>query len=648
MAELSRQLATIMFSDIVGYSRMMNQDEENAIKKRKEVERVIKHYAPRYDGEIIQFYGDGALTMFDSNVEAVQCAYLIQKEIHQLDGVHVRIGIHVGDVALESGQVYGECVNIASRIESFCTPGAVMFSDRVFEDLRNQKNLNCLDLGNFQLKNIDRPIRLFALSHEDIVVPTANELRGKGERSQKSIAVLPFVNMSADPENEYFSDGISEELLNALSKEDNLRVTARTSSFAYKGSQQDIREIGNALNVEYVLEGSVRKAGNRVRITAQLIQSEGGFHLLSNTFDRTLEDIFEVQDEIAYQITNQLKKTLGLDPQPEVKHDKPTENLEAYQDYLKGIFHWSKYDPENVQKAIYYLDEATKKDPLFAEAFAFKSFCYSFLGGTAQLPPDEALPMANESAEKALAIDKQLAEAHCAKGLVFLFQEWDLVQSEEHFNKAKAVNRQSDIFLYTYSLFLKAAGRYQEAVEVLEEAIIIDPVSYISNTYLAEAYSSNLQFDHALEQLKRTQMLFPGNSYTSLLHAWVLINMEKYQEAFDVVSIKIPEEDSLFKDFIALRGMLHGMLGNKEKAMKCQQRIDQMIQGMPELHFGYLKICIAYGLSDKPLIKNHFRVAAKQEKGGIIMAFADPFWRNLFNQPWLEEEFALIQSKIKR
>lgn len=648
MSELTRQLATIMFSDIVGYSRMMNQDERKAIRLRKEVEKILKNLTPRYDGQIIQFYGDGALTMFDSNVEAVQCAFLIQKAIHQLQGVQVRIGIHVGDVALEGEQIYGECVNIASRIESFCTPGAVMFSDRVYEGLRNQVDLNCLDLGQFQLKNIQRPIRLYALSHEEITVPIASELRGKGERSQKSIAVLPFVNMSADPENEYFSDGISEELLNALSKEDELRVTARTSSFAYKGSHQDIREIGSLLNVEYVLEGSVRKVGNRVRITAQLIKANEGFHVLSETYDRTLDNIFEVQDEIALQITNQLRQTLGLDDHSEVIHDEPTKNFEAYQDYLKGIFHWNKYDPENAQKAIFFLKEATLKDPFFAEAYAFASFCYSFLGGTSQMEQSVAFPLAKETADKAIALNSKLPESHCANGLVLLFQKWDLVKAEEHFNKAKAINRQSDIFLYTYSLFLKAAGRTQEAVEILEEAIVIDPVSYISNTYLAEALSANLQFDDAINQLNRTEELFPSRTYTQLLRAWILVHLKKYQQSIDIVSVKIPKSDPMFVEFVALRGLLWGLTGDKERAKKCQARIEEMVDEIPEMRFGYYKICIAFGLGDKQVIKNHLKAASDHQQGGIIMAFSDPFWRSLFNQPWLKDEMALIQSKIKR
>ncbi len=648
MSKTSRQLATIMFTDIVGYSQMMNRDEQQAIKLRKEVERVITHLSPKYDGEVIQFYGDGALVMFDSNVEATQCAYLIQKTIHSIEGIEVRIGIHVGDVTLEGNQIYGETVNIASRIETFCIPGAVMFSDRVYEDLRNQPEFNCKSLGVFKLKNIRRPIRLYALVDDAINVPDAKELHGKGERSQKSIAVLPFVNMSAEPENEYFSDGISEEILNTLSKENALRVTARTSSFAYKGSTVDIREIGKALNVEYVLEGSVRKAGNRVRITAQLIRASEGYHLLSETYDHKLDNIFEVQDEIAHNIKNQLRKALGLESETQIVHHDPTTNIRAYQDYLKGIFHWNKYDAENTKKAIQHLDAAIRKDPGFAEAYAFKSFCYSFLGGAAHMDGEKAFPPARENAEKAISINPNLVEAHCARGLVSIFYEWDLVTAEEYFNRAKAINRQSGTFTYTYSLFLRATGRHIEAVEILEEAVVIDPVSLIPNAYLAEAYMANRQVKEAFAQLEHTRDLFPDARNLIIQLAWFFIYQGEYEKALEVARTNIPQTDPTFMEFVAVRGLLWGIIGNLEKANSCRDRLNEIAAHKPEAYVRFLQICIAYGLNDHDFIKQSLRAAAEGPKGGLILSFQDPFWKKVFEEPWLNEEVTLIQAKIIR
>lgn len=648
MSEISRQLATIMFSDIVGYSRMMNEDEQKAIRLRKEVERVIKHLAPKYDGEVIQFYGDGALIMFDSNVEAVQCAFLIQKTIHEIGEIQIRIGIHVGDITLESGQIYGETVNIASRIETFCTPGAIMFSSRVYEDLRNQPEFVCKNLGLFRLKNIKRPLRMYALDHPAISVPDSRDLRGKGVRSQKSIAVMPFVNMSPEKENEYFSDGISEEILNTLSKEEALRVTARTSSFTYKDSKKDVREIGKELNVEYLLEGSVRRAGNRVRITAQLIHAPEGFHVLSETYDRTLDDIFAVQDEIALNISNLLRETLGLDSREEISHAYPTGDLNAYQDYLKGLFYWNRYDHNNARKALHFLDKAIKKDPSFAEAYAFKSFAYSFLGGTGQIRAESVFPLAIENAEKALSIQPQSVEANCAKGLVALFWEWDFIKAEGYFNKAKAIARQSAAFLYSYSIFLRAAGRFVEAVEVLEEAVVIDPVSFISNIYLAEAYATNKQYPEAFEQIKHAEELFPKHSYFQLTRAWLNVYQGKYEEALRIAREKVLKDDPVLEDLVALRGLLWGLTGHMERARACMERLRELEKEHPDADFGFLFTCVSYGLNDRGFIKRRLREVTKGSKGGLILAFSNPFWNKILNEPWLEEEVSLIRAQINR
>lgn len=519
---VSHQDAVIMFCDIADYSKLMSADEAKAIKLRKSTESILKTQVSEHEGKIIQFYGDGSLTMFESSFNALACALHIQRQVTQLPEIQLRIGIHRGEIAVEGNNIYGETVNVASRIESFCIPGAALFSGRVYETLRQDPEIISKSMGEFQLKNIPGIIELHALVDERLKVPTSVEMRGKGQKAQRSVAVLPFVNMSADPENEFFSDGVSEEILNELSKDEALRVTARTSSFAFKGQNLDMREIGRQLNADVVLEGSVRKMGNRVRITAQLIKTDDGYHLFSESYDRTLDDIFAVQDEIAQHIAENLRKSMGQRLSPVKKREKPTDNLDAYQDYLQGLFYWNKHDPVAVKKALQLLNAATEKDPRFAEAFSWISFCMSFLGGTEVIPGKPAFAKARIAAEKAISLDPQVVEAHCAMGLVHLFDDWDLVEAEACFNRAKAINRQSDTFLYTYSLFLKAAGRFVEAVEVMEEGILIDPVSLISNCYLADCYMNNAQLDQALRQINHTLDLVPHSSMALLQKAWIL------------------------------------------------------------------------------------------------------------------------------
>ena len=305
-----RQLAAIMFSDMSGYTALMQQNEQLAKDKRRRLKEVLETSVSVYHGKILQYYGDGALSIFNSAIDGVNCAVEIQQTLQQEPKVDLRIGIHTGDISIENETIYGDGVNLASRIESLAVPGSIFISEKVFDEIRNQENLTAREMGYFELKNVIKPVRIFAIDNKGLVVPTRDALKGKTKQPANRLAVLPFVNMSADPENEYFSDGITEELLNAFTKVDGLQVTSRTSAFAFKGKNTDIREIGIQLNVDRILEGSVRKAGNRVRITAQLINAADGYHIWSENYDRDLTDIFEVQDEISSIIANKLRENL--------------------------------------------------------------------------------------------------------------------------------------------------------------------------------------------------------------------------------------------------------------------------------------------------------------------------------------------------
>lgn len=325
-----RQLAAIMFSDMLGYTALMQQNEQSANDKRRRLKEVLETSVSRYNGKILQYYGDGALSMFNSAIDGMNCAVKIQQTLQQEPKVELRIGIHTGDISIEDETIYGDGVNLASRIESLAVPGSIFISEKVFDEIRNQENLTAREMGYFELKNVSRPVRIFAIDSQGLVVPTRAALKGKTTQPTNRLAVLPFVNMSADPENEYFSDGITEELLNALTKVDGLQVISRTSAFAFKGKNNDIREIGIQLNVDRILEGSVRKAENRVRILAQLINAADGYHIWSENYDRDLTDIFKVQDEISSMIANKLRGNLTAKAHGETLVKAPTQSIEAY------------------------------------------------------------------------------------------------------------------------------------------------------------------------------------------------------------------------------------------------------------------------------------------------------------------------------
>lgn len=645
--KLSRQLATVMFSDMVGYSQLMDQNEEVAISFRNRMEGVLQDLIPQYDGKILQFYGDGALTIFDSTVEAIQCAGLIQEAMRHEPAIPLRIGIHVGDIAFDEFNVYGDTVNIASRIESFAVSGSVLFSEKVYDDLRSHPEIKVESLGQFELKNISQPIKLYALTGKSLVTPKRQALHGKGKTSQRSIAVLPFTNMSSDPENEYFSVGMSEEILNIIAREPALKVTARTSSFAYKGMNLDVRKIGDELNVEAVLEGSVRKVGNRVRVTAQLISTSDGYHLLSETYDRTLDDIFAVQDEIAMRISNKLKEKLGLVEEKELSEDGPTENIEAYQLYLKGIYHWNKYDPTQAKVAIDLFLQAVKLDPSFGKVWSLLSFCYTFIGSTSS---PEFLPHAEEAAQKAILIGDDLEIAYCAQGVVSLFLNWDFAAAEACFINAQSVNPHNPIFHYTYSLFLKAAGRFDEAVKILEEAITIDPLSVIANSYLADAYLCKENYLKALEQINITLKKFPDSEYSILLKGWILIYLERYQEAEQVLGQKIDLENPIFKDFVTCRGFNFERMGNRKRTLGCIKRLEEMSRQKNKKEMYPELAMLHYLIGQKEKTFAYLEKAIDQHYGGIIFLINHPHWvgirknpsfKNLIERMELDERYVI-------
>src|SRR4051794_35821537 len=379
-----RQLAAIMFSDMAGYTALMQQNEQLAKDKRRRLKEVLETAVAGYNGKILQYYGDGALCMFSSAIDGVNCAVEIQQTLQQEPKVDLRIGIHTGDISIEDETIYGDGVNLASRIESLAVPGSIFISEKVFDEIRNQENLTAREMGYFELKNVVRPVRIFAIDNRGLVVPTRDALKGKTKEPANRLAVLPFVNMSADQENEYFSDGITEELLNALTKVDGLQVTSRTSVFAFKGKNDDIRDIAIKLNVDKILEGSVRKAGNRVRITAQLINAADGYHIWSENYDRNLTDIFEVQDEISSIIANKLRENLTVREQEETLVKVPTQNLEAYTLFLKGLHFHNKITPKNTKKAIEYFEKAIALEPNYAHAYAMAATGYASLGATGQ------------------------------------------------------------------------------------------------------------------------------------------------------------------------------------------------------------------------------------------------------------------------
>ncbi len=574
---MARQLAAIMFTDIEGYSAIMQHDEPKAIMLKDRHRSIIEKEHKTFNGNIVQYYGDGTLSTFGSALEAVRCAVSMQQFFFESPHVPVRIGLHIGDIILNDGNIFGDGVNLASRIESLGVAGCVLISDRVNEELHNHPEFKTISMGNYNLKNIEREIEVFALDHEKLVKPLPNSLKGKTTEkksipssspiSTKSVAVLPFVNMSNDPEQEYFSDGIAEEILNSLAHLKDLKVAGRTSSFQFKGKNIDLREVGLKLGVSTVLEGSVRKQRNSLRITAQLINVDDGFHLWSERYDREMDDIFAIQDEIALAITEKLKVTL-LERERAIITKAPTEDKEAYDLYLKGRFYWNRRGP-GLKKGLEYFLKAAELDPNFSLAHAGIADTYLLFAFYFVLPPHQAVPKAREAAKRAIQLNPTLAAPYSVIAYLTAVYEWNWDEAKIQFEKAIAVNPNYAPTHYWYSNFLSwvykdyigaaneafkavelepllshsyitlssvyvCSGNFEKACDACETAIELDSKSFLSYSSQSMALLALGKYDEAVEAIKFAVTISGRHQYPLLELAWLYFKTDNITEAQNI------------------------------------------------------------------------------------------------------------------
>ncbi len=374
----TRRLAAILAADVAGYSRLMGADEEGTLERLKALRHeLVDPQIAEHHGRIVKTTGDGLLVEFGSVVDALRCAVEAQREMAARNSdmpaderIEFRIGINVGDVVVEDGDIFGDGVNVAARLEGLAEPGGICVSARVQEKAAGKLDLGFEDIGEQQLKNIARPVRVYQ-------VPIAGNAAVKPPLAlpdKPSLAVLPFQNLSGDPEQEYFVNGIVEEIVTAISRLPWLFVIARNSSFAYKGKSPDLRQVGRELGVRYVLEGSVRKASNRVRITGQLIDTTGGTHIWADRFDGALDNIFELQDQIAANVVGAIEPKLR---QSEIERAarKPTKSLDAWDLNLRALALRHQYTEASIREAIVLLRRALEIDPSYAPAAAMIGFC---------------------------------------------------------------------------------------------------------------------------------------------------------------------------------------------------------------------------------------------------------------------------------
>lgn len=433
----TRQLAAIMFTDIVGYTALMGNDEKIAFEILEKNRVLHKPIIEHFNGRFIKELGDGVMASFSTVSDAVNAALKIQEGCNLVNHYQLRIGIHQGEVVFENDDIFGDAVNIAARIQGAANPGCIYVSESIQNNIANKKDI----LSNFvkeeMLKNVEGPVRIFEVL-SNINVQNILEKDSSKHSIDKSIAVLPFANMSSDPEQEYFSDGIAEEIINSLVHIRDLKIAGRTSSAQFKGKNIDLREIGKKLGVENVLEGSIRKQGNRIRITAQLINVKDGFHLWSEKYDREMDDIFAIQDEIALAITEQLKITLLGDELKTITKVE-TQNVEAYELVMKGRFHCNRRG-SSILIGLNFFKEAISLDPEYALAYSNYAWANFLLAFYNYMSGKSIMDEVKKAVEKAIKLDDKLEEGYFVLAVYYFNFEKNHEASNQSFLKAIKLN----------------------------------------------------------------------------------------------------------------------------------------------------------------------------------------------------------------
>lgn len=503
MAGQSHQLAAILFADIVGYTAMMQENEELAVEKVNRFRETVELVAEELNGRIIQYYGDGSLLLFQSSTDAAEFAKLLQEDLYNEPQVPVRIGIHMGDVLVHAGNIFGDVVNIASRIQSLAPAGGIYISEVVYRNIANKKELESAYVKEEKLKNVKEPVRIYQVVTENTPVMTGiSGTQGAdiAAINANSIAVLPFANMSSDPQQDYFSDGLTEDIITQLSKIRAFKVISRTSVMQYKTAPKSVKEIGAELSVSLILEGSVQRHGEKVRITAQLINAITDEHIWADSYDRSLNDIFTIQREVALAIAGVLNTTLTKKETQELDYI-PTADLQAYDFYLRGKLLLEKRNKADLLTAREYFQQAVARDKTFAAVFAALADSFLLSSFRGYEDPVQMLWQAKKNIDIAAGLDAASGETLASLGYWY-FQNFDWHAAEITYQRAISLNaNQSNVYLWL-AILLQAKGDNEGALKVYDQGIELNPVwdFLLKNKVMLLANMNNMEAAVVLQQ----------------------------------------------------------------------------------------------------------------------------------------------------
>jgi adenylate cyclase len=522
-----------MYTDMVGYTALGQRNESLSLALVEEQRKLIRPILNRHNGREVKTMGDAFLIELPSALDAVRCAYDVQRATREFNislpeerRIHLRIGVHLGDVVESQGDISGDAVNVASRIEQLAEDGGVCLTRQVYDHVENKFELPLRSLGIQHLKNVSASLEVYK-----ILMPwSEGKTTPSADLDKKRIAVLPFANMSPDPADGYFAEGMTEELITTLSKIREISVISRTSVMQYSKNPKPMPAIAQDLRTGTILEGSVRKSGDRIRITIQMIDAHEDKHVWAETYDRGLEDIFTIQSDISQSVAQELRVQLLGDERRRLQ-SIPTRNTKAYMLFLKGRNYVNERGREAFLKAKQYFEEAIKQDPNYASAYAGLSDCYHLLENWGFMEPEAAWPKATEYARKAVELDDTLAEAHASMAMSLSVQEWDWKGSEREYKRALELNPSFAPAHHWYAVHhLQAQRRWDENLQQMREAVRLDPFSAVIGTNLGWALFLAGQREEGIKQFRSILEINPDFVYAHFSLGETLVSVNSVEE----------------------------------------------------------------------------------------------------------------------
>ena len=620
----------MMLTDMVGFSAITQRDERLALRLLREQDRLVLPILRKHQGRRVKSLGDGYLVEFASSLDAVQSAISVQDAVQArnaragIEGFELRIGIHLGDVVHREKDVFGDAVNIASRIQPLADPGGVCVSRQVYDQVSNKVDVRFISTGIPELKNISTPIEVYKLD-----LPSARPIRPAPPKEEPRVAVLPLSNISGESADEYFVDGMTEELIQTLSRIAGLRVIGRASVMRYKASPATPANIAAELGVSAVVEGGVRKVGNKVRVTARLLDARNASTLWSEDYNREFGDVFALQSEISRRIADSLEVEI-LGPERRLIERPLTKNPAAHAAYLKGRHQLNLRTESALRLSLESFGQALRDDPKFALAHAGLSDAYSTLTWLEFVRPRAAFPRARNAAVRALELDPTLAEAHASLGFVRFLYDRSWVDAEREFRHAIALNPNYPTAHQFYSDLLKALGRLDEALVEVNRALELDPVSLGINTALGHVLYLSRRYDAAIAQYKRALNLDPNFAQAHLWFGRPYLEKGLFDRAIEEVetAVRLTRESTMS---LAVLGHALASAGRPKEARAILSTLAK--RGRSRYVPSYWIALVHVGLDDKDRAFEWLGRAERERSAWLAWVKVEPRFDRLRSDP---------------